>query len=158
MPNFNSLSELAKYIGSPAGQQTVFGQKDVRKALREAAVLLEKIMHEELEAYYASYSPTVYERTYGLLNSLRISPITQVGNELYISVYFDRDAATHPSIFGGESGYVAQLLNEGWKWNNDIGINHLSHYSGFHFVEKSIEQFNSQNRWGFKISKNSVKK
>jgi hypothetical protein len=158
MKTFNSLSELSKHLNTSNGQQAVFGQKDVRKALREAASLLEKIMHDKLQEYYNSYSPVIYERTYNLLNSLRISPIEQSGNMLMISVYFDRDSATHPSIFGGEEGYVANLINEGWKWNHDIGINHLSHYEGFHFIEKSIDEFNSRNKWGFVISKNSVAK
>ncbi|QWU14443.1 hypothetical protein SAMN04487895_101755 [Paenibacillus sophorae] len=161
MPQFNNLSELEKYLNTGKGQQTVFGQRDVRKALNEAAKLLEKIMHEELEAYYASYTPVDggYERTYGLLNSLRISPITQVGNELHINVYFDRESATHPSIFGGEDGYVAKLINDGWSWSNtSVNIYHLSHYEGFHFVEKALQRFSSENKWGFRISKNNVAK
>lgn len=158
MPNFNSLSDLAKYIGSPAGQQKVFGQKDVQQALREASKLLKDIMYEELQAYYASYTPTVYERTYELLNSLRISPLTKVGNEMYIEVYFDREAATHPSIFGGDDAYVAKLLNDGWAWKNNPGIHHLSYYEGFHFVERSLERFSTENRWGFRISKKDVKR
>lgn len=158
MKTFNGLYELSKHLNTPNGQQTVFGQANVKKALREVARLLEKIMHRKLQDYYASYTPIVYERTYNLMNSLRISPIEQIGSFLTINVYFDREAATHPSIFGGENGYVANLINDGWKWNHDIGINHLSHYEGFHFVEKSIDEFNSRNRWGFTISKNSVSK
>ncbi|KAA9007390.1 hypothetical protein F4V43_02565 [Paenibacillus spiritus] len=159
MKSFNSLSELQKYIGTSQGQQTVMGDKEVRRSLNEAAQLLEKLLYEQLQAYYDSYTPTVYERTYGLLNSLRISPITQVGNELQINVYFDRSMATHPSIFDGEDGYVAKLLNDGWQWRkNPANIYRLSRYEGFHFIEKAIDEFNSRNRWGFKISKNDVAK
>jgi hypothetical protein len=160
MKQFSTLSELKNHIGSSQGQHRVFGTNKIKYTLKEAANLLYKIMFEELQAYYDSYTPVEggYTRTYNLLNSLRISPIIQEGNTLKISVYFDRDAATHSSLFGVEAGYVANLINEGWKWNKDIGINHLSYYEGFHFVEKSILRFNAINKWGFKISKNSVKK
>ncbi|QSF43266.1 hypothetical protein [Paenibacillus tianjinensis] len=154
MRNFNNLNDLSKYIGSPAGQQTVMGKKNIKNALREAAILLEKIMYEQLQDYYASYTTVIYERTYGLLNSLRISPIKQVGNELQIMVYFDNESATHPSILGGDPGYTADIINDGWAWKDQsVDIYRFSRYDGFHFVEKSIDIFNTRNKWGFKISK-----
>ncbi|MNH66529.1 hypothetical protein D3C73_185620 [compost metagenome] len=148
-----SLKELSDYIKSNAGQQAVFGSKQIQKSLNDAAKLLKDIMQEELQNYYDSYTPTVYERTYGLLNSLRISPLNRIGNQMQIKVYFDIDAATHESIFGGEPGYAAMLLNEGWSWHDKPGPYRLAHYEGFRFVEKSIERFVAMNKWGFRVAK-----
>ncbi|WP_342421913.1 hypothetical protein [Paenibacillus sp. FSL E2-0178] len=148
----NNLNELAKQISSPTGKQMVFGQENIRKALREATSLFEKILKEEVQAYYDSYKPVNYERTYGMRDSLRVSPITMVGNELQISIYFDRAQSTHPSIFGGEPGYPAGLINDGWAWGSQsVNIYRLSRYEGFHFVEKAMARFESQNRWGFRV-------
>ncbi|MEK4008333.1 hypothetical protein [Paenibacillus sp. FSL H3-0333] len=148
----NSLNELSNHINSPSGQKLVFSQSNIKKTLREAALLLEKILKEEVQAYYDSYEPVIYERTYGMRDSLRVSPISMVGNEMQISIYFDRTQSTHPSIFGGEPGYAAELINDGWAWGNQsVNIYRLSRYEGFHFIEKAIDRFESQNRWGLKI-------
>ncbi|MCI1763635.1 hypothetical protein [Heyndrickxia oleronia] len=156
MATFKNLNDLAKYLSSQKGTQAITGSNNMMIALKEAADLLYKLLHKQLQAYYDSYTPVDpggYTRTFGLLNSLRISPITQNGNELSISVYFDQDSATHPSLFGGDAGFTPILINEGWEWNNNIGIHHLSYYEGFHFVEKAINEFNAKNKWGFKITK-----
>lgn len=147
------MKDLAKFLNSPQGTAQVVGHQNIKHALKEAADLLYKLLHKQLQSYYNSYEPKVYQRTYGLLNSLRISPITHSGNQFSISVYFDKGSATHPSIFGGEEGFTPILLNEGWEWNNNIGIHRLSYYEGFHFVEHAIAEFNKVNKWGFKISK-----
>lgn len=154
MATFNNINDLVKYVQSKQGATNlVLSNESIKKSLKDAADMLYKIMHRQLESYYSSYTPIVYHRTYNLLNSLRISPIKQTGKSLSISVYFDGDSATHPSLFGGEDGFVPILLNEGWQWKNDIGVYHLSNYEGFHFIENSIDEFNKINKWGFKITK-----
>ncbi|MNW59256.1 hypothetical protein D3C74_371640 [compost metagenome] len=150
---FKNISELTKHINSGTENKDLVNIQKVKSSLNEAARLMEKLLYKELQAYYDSYDPVVYERTFGLLNSLRVSPIVQRGNELVISVYFDRDSATHPSIFGGANGYTAILINDGWEWDNNIGIHRLSYFSGAHFIEKAIAEFNKVNKWGFKVSR-----
>lgn len=150
----NNLNDLARYIGSPHGTtQVIKNSYEISKALKEAADLLSKILQRKVQDYYDSYKPVEYQRTYQFLNSIRISPVKHDGDKLHIEVYFDKNMATHPSIFGGESGFVPILLNEGWTWNKKTGPYRLAFYEGFHFIEKAIEEFNKINRWGFVISK-----
>lgn len=152
MPKVTSMGDLAKLISSQQGAALVATNQQVKRNLEEAANLLKSLLQQKLQDYYDSYEPLVYERTYALLNSLRVDAVQQKGALLSIKVYFD-DSATHPSLFGGEAGFTPTLINEGWSWSNGMNIYHLSHYEGFHFVERALEAFDEQNRWGFKVTK-----
>ena len=125
---------------------------NVKKIMEQEGIRLMNIVQKYIDEYYDSYKPTVYERTYAFKNSLRIEPVTQKGNILSVKIYFDDDSANHPSIFGGSDGYVPLLINDGWSWKNtQIAPYRLSHYEGFNFIEKAIEEYEKSNKYGFKI-------
>lgn len=150
-----SLQEQLKRISANLNNSNV-----VKVLLQKEANKLYACIYEEIQNYYLSYQPKVWEeyRTYGLLNSLRIEPIKQFGNQLSIRIYFDESMATHPSIFGGESGFTPLLINYGWKWSNDPGIYHLSNYEGYHFVEKGIQKYINSSPLNIKINVNGTYK
>ena len=150
---FNNLIDLTKHLNSSAGLKTIMSQESVKNALKQAADLLEESIQIYIDDFYLSYFPSTYVRTYNFENSLRITPVTSNGIISSIAVYFDEDLATHPSLWGGEDGYLPFLLNDGWQWKDDTTkIYRLSNYDGFHFLEKGIDLFNSKNKWGFKVT------
>ncbi len=153
MPDFRNVSDLAKYI---SGSSQVLSEGSIESALVDAAQLLEKILKEEINNYYSSYSPSVYVRTHDWINSIRVSKPTISGMTMSISIYFDDSMAYHPSVISEKypDGYVITLMDTGWHWSSDKQprINRFSDFSGIHYIEKSISRFNSQNKWGFKVS------
>ncbi len=147
-----SLNDLSKHLGTSSGMNMLLNQSNIKLALEQAGELLKDCIQIYIDEFYQSYEPHIYTRTYDFQNSLRISPVSSNGIVHTIGVYFDQDMATHPSLWGGEDGYLPFLLNDGWKWKNDTtNIYRFSHYDGFHFIEQGIERFNSLNKWKFKI-------
>ena len=113
---------------------------------------------------YGGTSPT-YERTGGLENSLKVDDILSirvVDNALEIDVFFD-NGAIHKSGDGiqgwdgnGDEVNVAYLLNYGYRVKKDVWFKNIP-YFGFrpaaNFVEDGIDDFNSTNTLGIKITK-----
>ena len=113
---------------------------------------------------YGGTSPT-YERTGGLENSLKVDDILSirvVDNALEIDIFFD-EGAIHKSGDGiqgwggnGDEVNVAYLLNYGYRVKKDVWFKNIP-YFGFrpaaNFVEDGIEDFNSTNTLGIKITK-----
>lgn len=153
MPTFKNFQELEKYINNQGNSSKInaMTNNQLAKVLQREGERLKTLIEEEIATYYTSYDPVQYERTYSFLNSVRITPVFQEGFNLSVKIYFDEDLATHDSIFGGESGYVPILINEGWKWHNKTGPYRLASYEGFNFIEKAIDNYNFQNPYGFKI-------
>lgn len=159
MPTFSNLKDLEKYVNNQnnSSKLNILTSGQLMKVLEREGERLKGYLEEEVQNYYNSYSPTVYTRTYNFLNSVRITPVFQEGNNLTVKIYFDEGMATHDSIFGGEDGYVPTLLEYGWQVKSDKVPNyyHLKYYEGFHFVDKAIEKYNRGNPNGFKIVKHA---
>jgi hypothetical protein len=148
-----SLDDLSKHLGTSSGMKMLLNKDNIKIALKQAGELLRESIQIYIDEFYDSYFPSTYVRTYNFENSLEISPVKSDGIVHSIGIYFNQDLATHPSLWGGEDGYLPFLLNDGWQWKNhsEVDIYRFSHYDGFHFIEKGIQRFNSLNRWGFKI-------
>ena len=61
----------------------------INVAIQEAQAKVYEVIHEFVKKYYAEYSPSMYERTYQLYNSLVKSEIKQSGNGYTAEIYFD---------------------------------------------------------------------
>ena len=126
--------------------------KDLRAVLLDEAEKLKKLIQKYIDAYYSSYSPSLYTRTYDFQNSLRIETVKQEGTMLSVKIYFDPTLATHPSVFGQEDGFVPILINDGWQWKNGKTEPYrFARYEGYQFVEKAIDEYNKNNDYGFTI-------
>lgn len=188
--NFDALKEI---FGSSIDLSALTSKQDVN--LKAEARIMEKLLQQEVERYYSLYVPRYMRdpswkndprnkwpegRTYRFMRSVRLSmPKTEDGKRI-ITVYFDHSLATHRSIFGGESGFVPILLNEGWKWstgprdwswgyresnrstlrysNKGYDWNTRSFYS--HIGRKTgetREQFNSRRKSELKAQRNEIK-
>jgi hypothetical protein len=155
--NIKSLEELKKFAGgSPTNQ--AYLTSNIKRVLWDSVWKLKRILQRQIEAYYDSYDPKYYKRTYMFQRSLRTEEIIANGNEIAVRIYFDEKYATHPSVVynrgkKGEDGFVPILLNYGWRWrkNSDLYY-HFSTYEGFNFVEKAVNEFNTQKHGHIKIT------
>ena len=122
----------------------------VQNELKKHARILADCILEELDKVYSSYSPSVYQRTYDLYNSVEIDDVVKVevgarGTTLSMRVYFD-DGAIHSGLFG-DSVNVAELINNGWTVKKDVwfkDIYHFGYFDGAHFIEKAIQKYKSK--------------
>lgn len=97
------------------------------KAWEEYFYELEKIAKEiftkSIDNYYASYSPTTYNRNYSLYNLIHI----ERGND-YIEIWFEPDdMTTYRNGYSGEDGLYNSVFRMGWHGGADKGnYTHLS--------------------------------
>ena len=126
---------------------------------------LRDCIQNRMDMYMALYTPEIYKRTGGLEGSLTVDDILSirvVGNTLEIDIFFD-DGAIHKSGDGiqgwdgnGDEVNVAYLLNYGYRVEKDVWFKNIP-YFGFrpaaNFVEDGIDDFNTTNTLGIKITK-----
>lgn len=132
----------------------------VQNELKKHARILADCIMKELDKAYLSYSPSFYERTYNLYNSVEIDDVVKVeirarGTTLSMRVYFD-NRAIHSGLFG-DSANVAELINNGWTVKKNVwfkDIYHFGHFEGTHFVEKAIQRYKSKVSSPFEVRVN----
>lgn len=126
---------------------------------------LRDCIQNRMDMYMALYTPEIYKRTGGLEGSLTVDDILSirvVGNTLEIDIFFD-DGAIHKSGDGiqgwdgnSDEVNVAYLLNYGYRVEKDVWFKNIP-YFGFrpaaNFVEDGIDDFNTTNTLGIKITK-----
>ena len=126
---------------------------------------LRDCIQNRLDIYMNTHQPKMYDRTGNLENSLKVDDflsIKVVGNSVEIDIFFD-DGAIHKSGDGiqgwdgnGDEVNVAYLLNYGYRVKEDVWFKNIP-YFGFrpaaNFVEDGIDDFNSTNTLGIKITK-----
>jgi hypothetical protein len=154
MVNIGIADQLSKInimkLKAPDGQ--TYAQK-----LKIAADHLANCIQWRINEFYDSYEPVVYERTYNMYNSLRVEDIADIrvsGNTLSISLIFD-EGANHESLFEEASVNTAFLMNYGYQVHKEVWFKDIEYFGwrkGFHFIEKGIEDFNSTNKLGIRIS------
>lgn len=120
------------------------------KPLLDEAEILKSFVVQRLRDYYKTYTPSrtrirkYYYRTGDLLKSVvaRKEAVKSNG-KLTTMVYFDDKAIGH-SIWGGRASYKATLIDKGWKVKKPTwfkGIPHFGFYSGSHFIDKAIKDY-----------------
>ena len=83
---FNSLDALKEYISSKCGVAIKSAQEEVHG-----------IIQKFVEQYYSEFTPSVYERTYQLYNSLVKTGVKQAGGSWVAEVYFDASRLNYSS-------------------------------------------------------------
>ena len=157
MPTFTNLDDIKKYIKKNVGTVKLTNGKNLNQIMQSEAKRLKDIITKHIGIHYASYSNNeeVRSRTFGLINSLRVETIKQVGSLLSVKVYFDQDMATQPSVVGGEPGFTPILIDQGWEvkadvWFKDIPM--FGHFDGTGFIKSAVMEYNSKNPYGLSIS------
>lgn len=116
------------------------------------------ILQEEIEAWYDSYSPTVYSRTGSMGQSINVADMVSAnidGMKLTVNINYS-DSAFHPSMFGGGDTNVLLLMNEGYSvssgWHKNIP--YFGYRPGGHFLENAMARFNAENYLGITVEAN----
>lgn len=171
MPTFKSVKALEKYIESNIrkGGFSQYGinanvvDSEAEKILKEQSEFLAKCIRECIKGYYETYSPKFIGRytgrTYGLQNSISVSPeIDSNGNKYTGYLEFNENTSYGTSLFGGSAGYKPALIDSGWRVSSDVwfkNIEHFGYYDGYGFIQKGIDMFNQNNPYKLKIKKPS---
>jgi hypothetical protein len=155
MAIFNNVTELKNWINTQHGQNSVLDDNHIRKILSDAGKELEKLMIEELDIYFASYQPKVYQRTGRTVESIRVGePIKININQWQLNITFDESLANHPSVMGQEDGYVPWLLEVGWTIEDKVHPSRpmFTNHPGTHYIQKAVERFNANNPYGLIVT------
>lgn len=127
----------------------------IEKQLKVEADRFLKILQEEIDAWYLSYTPIIYNRTYNMRDSISDDDVVRVypsKNQLVIDIVYSDDAF-HKSLWSDDVINSIELMNEGYKvksgWHKDI--ENLGYREGCHFLEKAIARFNKNNPLGIDI-------
>lgn len=132
----------------------------LQQALKKEVDRLYNCIQHYIDEYYTSYNPSVYERTYRFQSAMYTQNFLDarvVGNTIQLSITFHDSLAFHDSL-NGDSVYVPILINYGWshKGYENKPDDHFHKYSGFHFIEKGIADFNRTNPLNIKIDVSSI--
>lgn len=160
MADFTSLEALSKYLNTSAGQSMVMSNGlSIEEMLKQEANRLMECIQRRLDSYYSDYSPVMYERTYGLQNSMSVSDfisVNIVNGTASITIDFDEANIQAKSLFGSEwDDYnKVELINNGWQvrdglWFSDV--EHFGKFSGSHFIENGIADYSADNPYNLKI-------
>ncbi len=127
----------------------------IEKQLKVEADRFLKILQEEIDAWYLSYTPIIYNRTYNMRDSISVDDVVRVypsKNQLVIDIVYSDDAF-HKSLWSDDVINSIELMNEGYKvksgWHKDI--ENLGYREGGRFLEKAIARFNKNNPLGIDI-------
>lgn len=130
--------------------------RTIEQQMKYEAKRFLKILQEEIDEWYRSYSPKVYSRTYGMRNSIYAEDLVDIdssGTQLTIRVKYT-DEAIHESLWGGSEVDTLLLMNNGYQvksgWHKNIP--YFGYREGGHFLEKAVERFNQDNYFGIEIN------
>jgi len=160
MATFNSISDLGRYYKTSSGQTSLMGVAQVQTVLERQAKRLKDCIQKRINDYYSSYSPSVYNRTYGMQNSMYLDDnveVNAINGMLTIDLHLDDDGAYGTSLFGGGTVDKLGLMNYGWQTNGSFkDVYRFGNFDGAHFIEDGISDWKSGNTEGvYVISKPS---
>ena len=163
------------YIGG-----NVIGKKYIENQLKKAAMDLKNLIEKYMRDYFTTHRSAEYIRTHNLEKSVDISNTVIVeptlqGANFCIYVYFN-EKALHRSGFGvwgdssknygkyqeGSYGFGDDVMNtaiavdQGYTVQSPVWFKDIPRFGkrkGAKFVEKAIDDFNSQNKYGIFIDK-----
>lgn len=129
--------------------------RTVEQQLRYEANRFLQILQEEIDEWYDSYNPFVYERTGWMRKSIYANDYVDVsvsGTHLSVQIKYS-DKAMHDSLWGGGKVNTLLLMNNGYQvssgWHKNIP--YFGYREGGHFLESTVERFNKDNYFGVQI-------
>ena len=130
--------------------------KTVEQQLKLEAKRFKEILQWNIDIWYASYTPTLYPRTYSMLDSIYADDIvtidTSSGNLKILVKYTDE--VFHDALYGGEQVNSLYLMDSGYTVKKDVWFRDIPYFgyrSGGNFLEKSVEEFNQSNYFGVSV-------
>ena len=142
-------------LGIDIRKLTLPNGRTLEQQLQYEANRFLKILQEEIDNWYDSYSPVVYKRSYDMRDSIYVEDLVQVsvsGDKMQIKINYD-DRAFHQSLWDSSSINSILLMNDGYKvskgWHKDI--ENFGYRDGGQFLEKAVNRFNEENDFGIDI-------
>lgn len=142
-------------LGIDIRKLTLPNGRTLEQQLQYEANRFLKILQEEIDNWYDTYSPVVYKRSYDMRNSIYVEDLVQVsvsGDKMQIKINYD-DRAFHQSLWDSSSINSILLMNDGYKvskgWHKDI--ENFGYRDGGQFLEKAVNRFNEENDFGIDI-------
>lgn len=130
--------------------------KTIEQMLKSEAKRFLKILQQEIDNWYKSYSPTFYKRTYNMRHSLYVEDYVAVSvdaRKLTININYTDDALS-TGYWGQGPVNTLQLMNDGYSVHKNVwfrDIEHFGYVNGAKFFERAIERFNIDNQLGIVI-------
>lgn len=142
-------------LGIDIRKLTLPNGRTLEQQLQYEADRFLKILQEEINNWYDSYSPVVYKRSYDMRNSIYVEDLVQVsvsGDKLQIKINYD-NSAFHQSLWDSSNINSILLMNDGYKvskgWHKNI--ENFGYREGGQFLEKAVNRFNEDNYFGIDI-------
>lgn len=130
--------------------------RTIEQQMKYEAKRFLKILQEEIDEWYRSYSPKMYQRTYDMKTSIYVEDFVDIdssGTQLTVRIK-QTDEAIHESLWGGGEVNALLLMNNGYHvsggWHKDIP--YFGYREGGHFLESAVERFNQDNYFGIEIN------
>ena len=130
----------------------------IEQTLKAEAERFVKILKEEIMDWYASYSPVIYNRSFGM--------VTSIGHDNGVSVSVDAQhfsigisysgSAFSPGLWGAGANKLL-LMNSGYAVGKDVwfrSIPNFGYRSGGRFLESALSKFNVTNSFGITVEAN----
>ena len=130
-----------------------------RQILQQEAKRLKSILQKNIENYYNSYSPVVYDRGQhggNLLDSLSLDDVCTVssdGTKLNMTININENAI-HKSLIDNSEANAFWLMNDGWQVRKETWFKEVyrfGYYEGAHYVEDAVEEFERTSKYGIKV-------
>lgn len=132
------MSELKNKVQQAIKEKTQKGG-EWNKLLEQDANTLYELIKIEIIKYYGSYTPKKYNRTYDMLNSLRI----KVSGDGF-HIYFEPNLSYHPTAF------VPTLMDAGWYYS--AAVHRFTYWEGDAFIERAIANYRKRSDLPVKIT------
>jgi len=154
---FTSIQDIENYINTQKGQQHILSLDNVQTVLRHETLRLQQYLKEELQSYFDSYKPKVYDRTGNTVASIIVGePIYEGGLGYSCEISFDESLAYHPSYISEDQpkGNTIWLLNSGWRTRRDSvrSIENFTSFQGTNFIMDAVDMFNRNNPYGITVT------
>ncbi len=137
---FKSISEALAYLET----NVVFSLEQIGEEIK--GVLRQHLMVD----WYSAFTPTRYERTYQLIDSLSVKKAVKVGKGYQVEIFFDPDKITpipasqpgyfpaHMNITNGASSYNGMSYGELLPyWVEEGQHSSIRPYEGVHMVQNT---------------------
>ncbi len=127
----------------------------IDEQLQKEAKRFKEILQRHINDWYASYSPSIYDRTYNMKNSIFVEDIIDLNmtdNSLQITVKYS-DAVYHDSLFEDTEVNTLYLMDSGYKVINGYhkNIEYFGYRSTAQFLKAAANEFNRNNYFNIKI-------
>lgn len=88
----------------------------VEMTAQEAGNMIKQMLIDNLEDWYSTYTPEVYNRTYEVLNAIKVSSIEKSRYRYYVEIYFDLDeiSDSHQIMKTEYREAFPQIIEDGW--------------------------------------------